>query len=103
MVTFKYVAFVMRADNHGEGGILTMMVLAQRVCRRPQVAAGVVLIAIVGACLFFGDGMITPAISVLSAIEGLEVISPVFKPAVLPLSVHRDRPPLRLPVSWNGD
>ena len=87
VVTFKYVTFVMRADNHGEGGILTMMVLAQRVCRRPQVASAVVLVAIVGACLFFGDGMITPAISVLSAVEGLEVISPVFKPAVLPFSV----------------
>jgi KUP system potassium uptake protein len=87
VVTFKYVTFVMRADNHGEGGILTMMVLAQRVCRRPQVAAAVMLIAIVGACLFFGDGMITPAISVLSAIEGLEVTSALFKPAVLPLSV----------------
>jgi KUP system potassium uptake protein len=86
-VTVKYVTFVMRADNHGEGGILTMMVLAQRVCRRPQVAAAVVLIAIVGACLFFGDGMITPAISVLSAVEGLEVTSPLFHPAVLPLSV----------------
>jgi KUP system potassium uptake protein len=87
VVTVKYVTFVMRADNHGEGGILTMMVLAQRVCRRPQVAAAVVLIAIIGACLFFGDGMITPAISVLSAIEGLEVTSPLFKPAILPLSV----------------
>ena len=86
-VTIKYVAFVMRADNNGEGGILAMMVLAQRVCRRPQVATGVVLIAIVGACLFFGDGMITPAISVLSAIEGLEVTSPLLAPAVLPLSV----------------
>jgi KUP system potassium uptake protein len=86
-VTVKYVTFVMRADNNGEGGILTMMVLAQRVCRRPQVASAVVLIAIIGACLFFGDGMITPAISVLSAIEGLEVTSPLFKPAVLPLSV----------------
>ncbi|HEX3984634.1 MAG TPA: potassium transporter Kup [Acidisoma sp.] len=87
IVTFKYVTFVMRADNNGEGGILTMMVLAQRVCRRQKVAAGVVLIAIIGACLFFGDGMITPAISVLSAVEGLEVTSPLFKPAVLPLSV----------------
>ena len=87
VVTFKYVTFVMRADNHGEGGILTMMVLAQRVCRRPQVASAVVLVAIVGACLFFGDGMITPAISVLSAVEGLEVISPVFKPVVLPFSI----------------
>jgi KUP system potassium uptake protein len=86
-VTVKYVTFVMRADNNGEGGILTMMVLAQRVCRRPKVAGIVVLIAIVGACLFFGDGMITPAISVMSAIEGLEVTSPLFKPAVLPLSV----------------
>jgi KUP system potassium uptake protein len=86
-VTVKYVTFVMRADNHGEGGILTMMVLAQRVCRRPQVASAVVLIAIIGACLFFGDGMITPAISVLSAVEGLEVTSPLFRPAVLPLSI----------------
>jgi KUP system potassium uptake protein len=87
VVTVKYVTFVMRADNHGEGGILTMMVLAQRVCRRAKVASAVVLIAIIGACLFFGDGMITPAISVLSAVEGLEVTSPLFKPAVLPLSV----------------
>ncbi len=98
-VTVKYVTFVMRADNNGEGGILTMMVLAQRVCRRPQVAGGVVLIAILGACLFFGDGMITPAISVLSAIEGLEVTSPLFKPAVLPALGARHRPALRLPVS----
>jgi KUP system potassium uptake protein len=87
VVTVKYVTFVLRADNHGEGGILTMMVLAQRVTRRPKVASAVVLIAITGACLFFGDGMITPAISVLSAIEGLEVTAPIFKPAVLPLSV----------------
>lgn len=86
-VTIKYVTFVMRADNNGEGGILTMMVLAQRVCRRPKVATGVMLIAIIGACLFFGDGMITPAISVLSAVEGLEVTSPLLGPAVLPLSV----------------
>lgn len=86
-VTVKYVTFVMRADNNGEGGILTMMVLAQRVCRRPKVAGVVMLIAIIGACLFFGDGMITPAISVLSAVEGLEVTSPLFKPAVLPFSV----------------
>ena len=87
IVTVKYVTFVMRADNHGEGGILTMMVLAQRVCRRAKVASAVVLIAIIGACLFFGDGMITPAISVLSAVEGLEVTSPLFRPAVLPLSI----------------
>jgi KUP system potassium uptake protein len=87
VVTVKYVTFVMRADNNGEGGILTMMVLAQRVTRRPKVAATVSLVAIIGACLFFGDGMITPAISVLSAVEGLEVISPLFKPAVLPIAV----------------
>ncbi|MBW4022282.1 MAG: potassium transporter Kup [Proteobacteria bacterium] len=87
VVTVKYVTFVMRADNNGEGGILTMMVLAQKVCRRPQVAAAVTLVAIIGACLFFGDGMITPAISVLSAVEGLEVTSPFLKPAVLPISV----------------
>ncbi|GAB0114090.1 potassium transporter Kup [Acidisoma sp. C75] len=86
-VTIKYVTFVMRADNNGEGGILTMMVLAQRVCRRAKMAGIVMLVAIIGACLFFGDGMITPAISVLSAVEGLEVTSPMLKPAVLPLSI----------------
>ena len=76
IVTIKYVTLVMRADNRGEGGVLALMALAQRVCVTPRMKAFVALVGIAGACLFFGDGFITPAISVLSAIEGLEVSSP---------------------------
>ena len=76
IVTIKYVMLVMRADNRGEGGVLALMALAQRVCVTPRMKAFVALVGIAGACLFFGDGFITPAISVLSAIEGLEVSSP---------------------------
>ncbi len=86
IVTIKYVMLVMRADNHGEGGVLALMALAQRVCVRPRMKAFVALVGIAGACLFFGDGVITPAISVMSAIEGLEVSSPELKTYVLPIS-----------------
>jgi KUP system potassium uptake protein len=87
IVTVKYVLLVMRADNRGEGGILALMALAQRVSRRPRVRVVLGLIGIGGACLFFGDGVITPAISVLSAVEGLEVASPDLQQFVLPISV----------------
>ena len=87
VVTGKYVLLVLRADNRGEGGILTLMVLAQRVTRTERGQRGIVLLGIAGACLFFGDGIITPAISVLSAVEGLKVISPTFEGAVVPLSL----------------
>jgi KUP system potassium uptake protein len=74
VVTLKYVWLVMRADNHGEGGILALLTLAQRTSRlSPQGNWGLAMVGIVGAALFLGDSMITPAISVLSAIEGLEV------------------------------
>ena len=86
IVTVKYVLLVMRADNHGEGGILALMVLAQRVASTPRLRAALTMIGIVGACLFFGDGVITPAISVLSAVEGLETVKPEFKEYVLPIS-----------------
>ncbi|MEO9189279.1 MAG: potassium transporter Kup [Acetobacteraceae bacterium] len=86
IVSIKYVALVMRADNRGEGGILALMALAQRVCVTPRMRSFVALVGIAGACLFFGDGLITPAISVLSALEGLEVSSPDLKTYVLPLS-----------------
>jgi KUP system potassium uptake protein len=66
----KYVTFVLRADNRGEGGILALMVLAQRTAKGPRTRWIVALIGIAGASLFFGDGIITPAISVLSAVEG---------------------------------
>jgi len=87
IVTIKYVALVMRADNNGEGGILALMALAQRGVKGKRVRAALGLIGVAGACLFFGDGVITPAISVLSAVEGLEIVSPTFKEVVLPLSV----------------
>jgi KUP system potassium uptake protein len=86
-VTVKYVAFVLRADNRGEGGILALMALAQRSVENARLRWAVALIGIAGACLFFGDGIITPAISVLSAVEGLKVVSPHLEKAVLPISV----------------
>ena len=87
VVTVKYVLLILRADNRGEGGILALMALAQRVSVGSRVRNILTLIGIVGACLFFGDGVITPAISVLSAVEGLEVSAPELKQYVLPISV----------------
>ena len=87
IVTVKYVLLVMRADNHGEGGILALMALAQRSVENPRMRSVVALIGIGGACLIFGDGVITPAVSVLGAIEGLEVSLPQAQPLVLPLSI----------------
>ena len=87
IVTVKYVMLVMRADNKGEGGILALMALAQRVSTGARMRAALAGVGIVGACLFFGDGVITPAISVLSAVEGLEIWMPTFKQVVLPISV----------------
>jgi len=86
IVTVKYVMLVMRADNHGEGGILALMALAQRVTHSERLRGLLALVGICGACLFFGDGVITPAISVLSAVEGLEIISPRLTEFVLPIS-----------------
>ncbi len=82
-VTLKYVTFVMRADNNGEGGILALMALAMRVAKSDSTRAILSIVGITGAGLFFGDGMITPAISVLSAVAGLEVVSPIFDPQVV--------------------
>lgn len=87
IVTVKYVLLVMHADNRGEGGILALMALAQRVCTGRRMRQVMALVGIGGACLFFGDGVITPAISVLSAIEGIEVATPDLQQFVLPLSV----------------
>jgi KUP system potassium uptake protein len=87
VVTIKYVMLVMRADNRGEGGILALMALAQRVVTNPRARNWLALLGIAGACLFFGDGTITPAISVLSAVEGLEIVNPGLKEFVIPISV----------------
>jgi len=85
IVTIKYVTLVMQADNRGEGGILALMALAQRVSQGARTRYALGLVGIVGASLFFGDGVITPAISVLSAVEGLEVAAPDLKEYVLPI------------------
>jgi KUP system potassium uptake protein len=88
VVAVKYVSFIMRADNKGEGGIMAMMALAQRATRGyPRTRRMVVLFAILGAALFYGDGVITPSISVLSAIEGLHVTAPSLSNYVVPLTV----------------
>jgi KUP system potassium uptake protein len=85
IVTFKYVLILLRADNRGEGGTLALMALAQgALSRRAGVMA---LCGIVSAALFYGDSMITPALSVLSAIEGLKVATPAFDPYIVPLTV----------------
>ncbi|MEI7036531.1 potassium transporter Kup [Fulvimonas yonginensis] len=88
VVALKYVTLVMRADNRGEGGIMALMTLAQRaVGGSPQARRVVMLMALLGASLFFGDGVITPSISVLSAVEGLEVVAPALEHWVVPIAV----------------
>jgi KUP system potassium uptake protein len=78
-VSLKYVVLVLRADNNGEGGLVAMLALAsQSVKDKPQLRRVLLVVGIFGTCLFYGDGVITPAISVLSAVEGLEVVSPAF-------------------------
>jgi KUP system potassium uptake protein len=88
VVTLKYVLFVMRADNRGEGGILALLALAIRTTGANKAVVGPLMaLGLFGAALFFGDGIITPAISVLSAVEGLEVGTPVFTPYVVPITL----------------
>ncbi len=88
VVTLKYVLLILRADNRGEGGIMALTALAAKAAgttrRRHMV---LLLVGVFGASLFYGDSVITPAISVLSAVEGLEVATPAFKPYVLPISI----------------
>jgi len=88
VVTVKYVFFVMRASNNGEGGILALMALALRSAKTKSKKAGfLIVVGVLGACLFYGDAVITPAISVLSAIEGLTVVSDNFTRFVIPLTL----------------
>lgn len=85
IVTIKYVMFVLRAHNRGEGGTLSLMALARR--SLPKRAGVILALGMVGAALFYGDAVITPAISVLSAVEGMKVVTPAFEPYVVPLTL----------------
>ena len=88
VVTLKYVVLILRADNRGEGGIVALLALAsQSTASRPVLRRRLLLLGTFGACLFYGDSVLTPAISVLSAVEGLEIVAPALKPWVLPVSV----------------
>src|SRR6267154_1584480 len=85
IVTLKYVLILLRADNNGEGGTLTLMALAQRALGRSTPL--LFLLGTISGALFYGDAVITPALSVLSAIEGLKIVTPAFEPYVVPLTV----------------
>ena len=88
IVSIKYVGLVLRADNNGEGGLVAMLALAsQSVKDKPKLRRVLLLVGIFGTCLFYGDGVITPAITVLSAVEGLEVITPASKRYVVPITL----------------
>jgi KUP system potassium uptake protein len=87
IVTLKYLTFVVRADNHGEGGVIALTALLRHVQIAPRYRVGLAAIGLFAACLLYGDGMITPAISVLSAVEGIRIITPLFKPYVVPLTI----------------
>lgn len=88
IVSIKYVTLVLRADNNGEGGLIAMLALASNAVKdKPQLRRVLLVVGIFGTSLFYGDGVITPAISVLSAVEGLEVVSPAFAKGVIPLTL----------------
>ena len=90
VVSIKYLTFILRADNHGEGGILALLALVPEASTKAVKRGGpslIVLLVIFGAALFYGDSVITPAISVLSAMEGLEVATKAFTPLIVPFTV----------------
>lgn len=88
IVSIKYVVLILRADNNGEGGLIAMLALASQAVRdRPKLRARLLLLGIFGTAVFFGDGVITPAISVLSAVEGLEIAAPGLHDWVIPITL----------------
>jgi len=87
IVTIKYVAVAMRADNRGEGGSLALLALISRNLQGRKWTASLVTMGVLATCLFFGDAMITPAISVLSAVEGLTIVQANLQPLVIPISI----------------
>src|SRR5688572_32146281 len=88
-VTIKYVVLIMRADNKGEGGVLALATLATRGLngKARNVRRAITVLAVIGLALFYGDAIITPAMSVMSAVEGLSAVTPAFTPLVVPLSL----------------
>ncbi len=88
IVSLKYVTLIMRADNNGEGGLIAMLALATNAVNdKPKLRRWLLAVGIFGTAIFYGDGVITPAISVLSAVEGLELLSPAFKPYIMPIAL----------------
>lgn len=88
VVSLKYVVLIMRAHNKGEGGIMALLALASSACKNnPRQYAAILFAGLAGAALFYGDAVLTPAISVLSAVEGLEIGTSAFKPYVLPIAI----------------
>ena len=88
IVSLKYVTLIMRADNHGEGGLMALLAMASMSIKdRAMLRRFLFFVGVFGVALFFGDGVITPAISVLSAVEGLEIVTPNAKPYVVPISL----------------
>ena len=111
VISVKYLTFVMRADNHGEGGVLALLSLTRAGAAdraAPRSRRGLLMLGLFGAALLYGEGVITPAISVLSAVEGLSVATPAFEPFIIPLTVGcllytspspRDKRQSRMPSS----
>jgi len=87
VVSVKYITFIMRANNNGEGGIMALLSLAHRNAKTKRKRMFIAIIGIMGACMFYADGMITPAISVLSAVEGIEIAFPGFHYFVIPITL----------------
>lgn len=88
IVTIKYVTIILRADNHGEGGVVALMArLVESTKENTRKKAFIIFLGLLGSSLFYGDGVITPAISVLSAVEGLEVATPAFKDYIVPITL----------------
>ena len=87
IVSVKYITFIMRANNNGEGGIMALLSLANQNAKSKKKKIVIMCIGMLGACMFYADGMITPAISVLSAIEGIELITPTFDSFIVPITL----------------
>ena len=87
IVSIKYILFIMRANNNGEGGIMALLSLATRNAKTKRKKLIIVSIGMLGAAMFYADAMITPAISVISAIEGIELITPAFSEYIVPITL----------------